>query len=342
MNKFEVVFYPYGNKQIGSSRVRVYKLDKYLNELGIHTCIINNYEFLKKLNSIQDIFVLNLLDKRILRNYIINKLSNKEISISNKIFFFQKRGYNDLNLIKYIKEKNGKIVFDIVDEYDNKYINVIKNSNIVTTASEPMRIFLESKFENMDVKVIDQYIDYIDKPYPNRMHEKYDDLKIVFFSNPRNLQDISLCLEPLKKLAKKKKYFFSYICGERHDDIFKGLKVNYIKWEYHTYSSNLKKFDLAIAPQSDNLKPRSKVVEAITHNLPIISSNIHSYRELAKNTNTTEFICNNQKEWYYALDTMLDPETRNEYLRKTQQWVWKYHGKKFLTNKWLSMFNELF
>jgi hypothetical protein len=349
MNKtISAYLFPAGDESWGTSRVRVYKLNQYLQDYSINSTVINAE---KKGNPFQN-RLLNYIYYKTnikMRSNFIHKnvndmLTNNSYSKNDdNIFMFQKTIW-DLEtsiLIELVKTNDGKVIFDLVDSYNERFFSsLIKNSNIVTTASLPMKEYLYDMYKDIKVEMIDLYIDYLNFPLPKRNHEKKDDIKIVFFAGPGNLRDISMCLDALLKVQEKYGLNFTYISGKNNDPLFKKLNVTHHKWDLNNYSNDLQQFDIAIAPQSNNLKPRSKLIEAISHNLPVIGSNVHSYRDLANKTNTLEYICESQDEWYTAIVNMLDPNNRNEYLEKTQDWVWKYHGKEYLTQKWIKLFNK--
>lgn len=344
-NKFNVYFFPMGDVTMGSSRVRVYYLDKYIKERGIESRVIFkkskfisgiNFLYLKYPNKL----LLNAIN--IETNKFLNALGNNHLKY---LFFFQKRKdvfvLNIMNQLKTYKYENTGIIFDIVDQYHNDFSLMIKQSDLVTTASESMKHLIEKDYDGVKVAIVRQFIDYIYEPLPKKIHVKDDGLKIVFDTSPQNLKDILVCAKALQKLSKKRNFTLSYISGKKPNQILSDLRMEHVTWNPDTITSDLQKFDLAIAPQTDYLKPRSKLLTAISHNLPVVCSDVPSYRSLAESTNTLEFVCNTQKDWYEALNNMFNPETRNEYLSRTLPWIWKYHGKEHLTQEWINAFNQI-
>jgi hypothetical protein len=228
-----------------------------------------------------------------------------------------------INCIRQLKNINAnvKIVYDTVDR-DREDIPMLCTADYVITDCPAIEKWCrEVGKKDMKIVIIPDSIDYLNEPIPRKQIEKTDNLKIVFFASPSNLQCMELCRDALIRLSKEKTFTFTYISGKPKPEYFNDLNAKYIKWNQYTFSAELREFDLAILPQKSE-KGDAKLVTSITHNLPTVSSNMESYRFIASKTDTTEFLCQTTDEWYNAIKKMFVPQTRTNFLDKTVNWVW--------------------
>lgn len=245
-----------------------------------------------------------------------------------------------INLVKTLKQQGVITVYDMVDKLPDGEILAIVDKIIVDCSAieEWCKSLVPNK--NLDITIIPDSVDYIDEPIPRKPIKKTDVLDLVFFASPSNLNCVDVCREALIQLAKEKTYTLTYISGSPKPECFKGLDAKYIQWSPYTFSMNLRKFDLAILPQKID-KGDAKMVQAITHGIPTVATNMESYRNIALQTNTTEFLCSTINDWHDALTNMFDPETRRIFLDKTVDWTWKNYNIKQIISEYKKFFSRL-
>lgn len=292
--------------------------------------ILKIIEHLKKANEIA-----NLLDYR----------DNLEEPQFNILVIQKYMGQSIINLIDNLKRKGVIVVYDIVDKYADPTVPQILNDvDAIITDCESMKEYCKQLVPNkhLTITIIPDCIDYVTEPIPRIPREhmtKTNNLDIVFFASPSNLDCIKVCKEALNKLAKEKTFTLTYISGSP-SEYFADLNAKFIEWNLYNFSENLKKFDLAILPQKTE-KGDSKLIQAITHNVPAISSDIASYRRIAEQTDTTEFLCKTPDDWYNALIKMFNPEVRYTFLNKTVHWVWQNYNAIDLIREYQKFFTRL-
>jgi len=276
---------------------------------------------------------------------LIDFSTNLEELTFNILVIQKYHDQSTINLIDRLKLKGVITVYDIVDRDNDPIIPQILNKvDAILVDCEAMEEYCRQLVpnKNLDIMIIPDSIDYIDERISRSQITKTNNLNVVFFASPSNLNCIEICKEALNRLGKEKELTLTYISGDEHPECFNGLEfpVNFIKWNPYTFSMDLRKFDLAILPQKKE-KGDSKLVQAISHNLPAISSNIESYRQIAEHTGTTEFLCKTSDEWYNALIKMFNPETRFNFLNKTVGWIWDSYRIDDIINKYKTFFTRL-
>jgi glycosyltransferase involved in cell wall biosynthesis len=245
-----------------------------------------------------------------------------------------------INLVETIKQRGIITVYDIVDRYND--VDILNAVDVIIADCKAIEGHCRQLVPNkkLDITIIPDSIDYIDKPIIRTPITKTDNLNIVFFASPSNVNCIENCKEALIKLSKEKSFKLTYIAGNPKPEYFKDLNVKFIPWSPYTFSMELRNFDLVILPQKVE-KGDTKLVQAISHNVPAVSSNIESYRRIAEQTGTTEFLCNTQEEWYNSLIVMFNPETRNEFLNKTVNWIWRNYNINRIISEYRRLFTRL-
>lgn len=297
--------------ETGSSRVRVYWLNDYLVKQGIdsHACYFN---------------------KGGAPSHIMN----------SDIFIFQKRyGPYWVRLAQAAKKDNIKIILDQVDIENVDKMHSI--ADVLTTDSRPLADYYQKLEPGVKAHVIEDSIAYLKSPLPPRKHTKREALKIVYFVSPSMMDNILVCHNALLKLRAKHDYNLIVVSGIPPKGPLGKLSYTHWKWSVEAFTSLLEKCDLAILPQKWNWKGGNKMVQAVTHNLPTVSSNTPSYRHIAEATGTEEFLCGSTGEWMRALDAMFDPDTRNQFLYKTSKWVWDNYNMDCIGQQWIDLFEEL-
>lgn len=238
-------------------------------------------------------------------------------------------------------KKRGIItVLDIVDDFMEAK-DMLKEVDAVTTNSIELFNFCE-KLSDKQLKIY-MIADPIrlPSPLPSKVHSKKDGLKILFFASPCNLDNIDLCRNALIKLRKEKQFTLTYFSSNSKQQSFKKLNALFLKWEISSFTHFLSRFDLAIIPQKKKYKSINKLMESISHNLPAVSSDIPMYRQFAEQTNTAEFLCKNEEEWYENLLKMFNPDARNQFLLKTFDYLWQNYNVSVITRKYIDFFYQL-
>lgn len=309
----KITFFPFQPCcETGSSRVRVYWLSRYLAEQGIESHA--NY------HRAPPVDVDHILDSDIL--------------------VFQKTFSEPwIRLAEKAKEKGAKIVFDQVEKEETTRMHGL--ADMLTTDSTKLKEWYHSLNPGVETRVIEDCIAYLKSPLPPRRHTKNEDLKIAYFVSPSMMDNILVCHNALKKLEKRQNYELIIIAGSLDRTLLGRLKYEHWKWSVEGFTGLLRKCDLAILPQKWNWKGGNKMVQAVTHNLPTVSSDTPAYRSIAEATGTEEYLCTKPDEWLEALEAMFDPDVRNRFIDKTTGYVWDNYNLDSIGRRWIGLFEEL-
>lgn len=259
----------------------------------------------------------------------------------NIIVIQKHHGSQWVEFIKEMQKEGVIVVYDIVDKLGRGVKNILEIVDAVIVDCQAMKDYCCSLTDKkLDITTIPDCPDYIDKQFSIPIHSKEDNLDIVFFASPSNLDCIEVCKEALIRLKKKRSFSFAYISGQPQPDYFVGLDAQYIKWDSCSFTTQLRKFDLVVLPQKFE-KGDAKLVQAITHNIPTISSDIMSYRQIAEKTGTAEFLCKTTDDWLNTLIEMFNPATRNIFLKRTVDLVWSLYNPSRIVSSHRKLFTHL-
>jgi len=310
----KVTFFPFMPCcETGSSRVRAYWLSEHLVKQGIDAQAQYHGTYPPR---------------------------NLENVLDSDIIVFQKN-YSEpwIRLAEAAKEKGAKIVFDQVEKEETTRMHSL--TDVLTTDSTALAEWYSSLNPDIETRVIEDCVAYLKTPLPPRQHTKTDGLKVAYFVSPSMIDNIIVCHEALQKLGKRRSYDLVVIAGRLDPWRLGKLKYEYWKWSYEGFTDLLLKCDLAILPQKWKWKGGNKMVQAVTHNLPTVSSDTPAYRSTAEATGTEEYLCTKPDEWLAALEAMFDPDVRNGFLSKTSSWIWENYGMDCIGQQWIKLFEDL-
>lgn len=304
----KIYYFLLGDIRVGSTRIRVYYLLDWLKKHGIEVAIHDRKPAFGPYDA--------------------------------DIIFYQKVN-GPVGVAKQAKKKGIKIVFDASDFISAP--ELINKADYITTATkELLELLLSQSKIPKKGKVIKDTIDYLKSPLPPRYHTKRDNLNIVYITRPEWLSNVEICLNPLLRLKKDINYSFYYISGGNlRVDLGGKLSAKRIGWNLNTFTKNLRKADIAVAPQPLHWKYESKIITPITHNIPVVCSKTPVYHRFVEATGIEEFCCETESDWYKALHRMTNPDVRNDYLKKTLPYIWKNYNIDTLGKEWMSVFREV-
>jgi len=285
------------------------------------------YNEMKRMNEIADIY---------------SEFSN--IDDYNILFFQKIHDKKAIELVEEAKKRHIKTVFDFVDK-DDSIKDMICSVDMIITDTEIHKEYCKElgKLGNeINIEIVEDSIDYLFEPLSDRRKHVLDNnLSVVFFASPSNLDCIEICRAALIKARGEKQFNFYYISGRPRYDLFDGLDAKFIRWNPYTFTYHLTKADIAVLPQKLESKGNSKLIQSITHRVPAISSNIISYRKVAEATDTKEFLCDTSDDWFKNLIKMFSPEVRNLFVAKTEMWAWANYNVHVITEQYVKLFYKL-
>jgi GT2 family glycosyltransferase/predicted negative regulator of RcsB-dependent stress response len=263
-----------------SFRIRRFNIHNNLKNVGIESNLIHDY----KGKSIYD---------------IRSKVGEADIII------FTVLGFEELELMKYFKTLNKKIVYDFNEAifgYPSQHECFNECDAIVCCSTTLAELTINNGYQSKRVVVIKDAIEDIkNKPAAN-YSDRYAKPKALYIGMGGNS---FLATEYLKDAIDKAGYDLEVIT--EWDNATK-------KWDLNTWPMDMCNADVVLCPQRISVQPAKsnvKVTSAMDIGIPVIASPIQSYKEVIKN-GENGFLCDKQEEWYDALVKLKDPKVREK------------------------------
>ncbi len=297
----KILFFPFGNVNTPSTRIRCYAFAGELKKLGSKT--------------------------KILGSETLSRIPNNLLKLSQAIFFipfysilyFNKSAHwTTYLLLKYAKFIGKKIVIDVDDsEFLGKngkwFETFFKECDCIIAGSHFVYDYAK-KFNN-NVQIIPTCVAH--ENYPKKIDHQIRD-KIVIGWIGTETKYLSIVENPLKVLSKKYNVELEIISNLKTSWLldFEGVNVKKIQWDINTANSEIRNFDIGIMPLFDTDwekgKCAFKAIEYMAANVPVIISGVGENNFLVQN-GKNGFTANNEKEWRQKIELLI----KNERLRKT-------------------------
>jgi hypothetical protein len=281
--------------------------------------------------------------------------NQKNVIITQKNFSYKTL----LKLIIY-KLKSSVIIIDIDDFKsikDEYWINRIKIfamlSDLITVATMDQMKYVDLIVNNQKVKkniyILENSIDYkeqlnykIDSKKQNE-----DKIRIGWFGNSGNLVSIIDDLEYLKSKYKDKVEIV-IISDEFAKQILSQTTIvdKIIIWSYKNFINNLiNNIDICIlnhaATDISKIKSANKMIVCLSVGIPVIFSKTQDYINVSMKYGIEDYVYNNKKSLFAALEKLKDPKTYLEYINKTHDLVRTDYSTEAIAKKYLLEINKL-
>jgi processive 1,2-diacylglycerol beta-glucosyltransferase len=222
--------------------------------------------------------------------------------------------YEGLSL-QSAKANNVKIIVDVdnwikfpgdygIDDevklkVEDKIEEALKLSDVIWTASEKLKVDLESLYPGKQIVYIPNAIDFKQPQFITQVH-KSKKVRVGWMGGLNQFKDIKKLIIPFKKLLKHKNHQL-ILCGYSEDEKVraywaaleycftsgnqrpKDQYVRAMRTDTKNYALAYNLMDIVLAPMAnDNFsacKSNIKILEAGAFNLPMIVSNVEPFRE---------------------------------------------------------------
>ena len=238
---YKIAFVSYGDEDVGSFRLRVKAIIQGLEEKGYTVTLNTNLE-------------------------------------EADIIVFQKSNLQLLFplFVKFRRQKNKIIVFDLDDYLDDAYRFFVTYADIVITPSP----FLQAHYLslNKNVFLVDNVLEIDNLNVPLVDYDLVRQKK-VWYGNRANLFALhQIGIEDVVTITLK---------GD-------------IEWQRETIDTNLRQFDLLLLPQSSDYnglaKSNCRMLKALYLGLPVLAQNIPAYAKLSKKLGYPQYMLVNDGE----------------------------------------------
>lgn len=300
-NMAKILFFPMGNINTPSTRVRCYAFAKELEKLENKTTTCG----------------LTTLSR--LPNNLLKLVQCALLLPFYDILYFNKSAHpTTYMLLKLAKFLGKKVILDVDDaEFLNSiwFEKFFKESDLVVAGSH--FVLEHGKKANPNAVIIPTSVNPDDYPKKQSYITK-DKIIIGWIGTSGNTKYLSIVKKSLKKVSKKYNIELRIITdfNEKTYDEFEGIDVNKIQWNVHTASSELKNFDLGIMPLFDTDWERGKcsfkAIEYMASGVPVVLSGIGENNYVVKD-GETGFIANTEEDWTEKIELLI----KSESLRKT-------------------------
>lgn len=284
-----------------STRIRRYNIHNRLLYLGIDSTIITNY------------YNFNIEET-------MCKLQECQI-----VIFTQYAEY-DFRLIKRLKEKQIKIIFDFCEAlFDGLYQSgcFVRFDKIVCCSTKLAEMTNEKGYNNTII-----IKDAIEQKNVSHQYENNEKLKAVYMGMGGN----AVLAKDMKLIVEAADY--ELIIISEWDDAT-------IKWNVDTWHEELNKCDVVLCPQRDCQPAKSnvKVTTAMALGLPVIASPLKAYEEIIQH-GKNGYLCTSSKEWSDALIELKDENKRKLIGENAKRSINNYMLEP-IANQWVQLFFDL-
>ena len=257
--------------------------------------------------------------------------------------------YKSLNLIK-------RLVKSVITFKIHPYIilsKLVNSSDLIFTGS-----FLQAEFfrKNFNKKTYDLVDPVNDSEYSGAKakHKRTDKIKIIWDGTEPSFMHFNSIIKPLFDVYKTRKFELIILTDEfkkmksklLYEKLKKHITIKHVHWSQDNFNKVLSSSDIAIAPIDKKdifnfSKPSNKLISYWAFGLPVICSDIPSYRLIS--TTDKSFCCQNENDWINSLKLLIDNHNlRNKMGEIAYNFSWSQHSKEVFSKKYFNKINELF
>jgi len=353
----KVLFFTIGNKEVASSRTRVYQYLPYLIDKGIKCKVIFHIASWQS-KKVIGMKKISLLIKLCAKLYSSFKTAIFIILAPQYDILFIQRVMLPLSLQKLILLLNKKVIFDFDDAIyladlekrsflnTNKFLKrfqyMLKGSDCVLVANEILKK-PASQF-NSNVIILPTPVD-TERLTPKAEQNYKASVVVGWIGSPETTKYIGLLKRPLEFLAEKFPFLRMQLVG---GSSLQGWKINLLvkEWSWLDELEDLRGFDIGIMPLTDDewskAKAGYKLLQYMTVGIPCVASPVGINCELIQD-GVNGFLAGSQEEWSEKLGILLqDRQLRLKMGRAGRQMVERGYSYQALAPRLFEVFKGLY
>jgi hypothetical protein len=239
-------------------------------------------------------------------------------------------GGEELNdLIRHYRSKGVRVVLDLCDVYPDARATASAVDLVTTNSVTRVKQFVQAGFA-CPFRVVEEPIDY-DLDGRPLAHPDLQPLRPVWFGTYTNVGLVRTLSSFLRATAVTSQAVRTEIPAD----------WEFVEWEYRGFVDLIRRFNLCLLPQNDPGKSANKMVTALMCGLPVVASDIPSYRDIADAAGTSGFLCRSPEDWVRSVEKLKDRGERIRYLEKTQPLVQEKYGIQKIAGEWTDLFEEM-
>jgi hypothetical protein len=308
-------FFPAGNENTGSTRIRIFSMFPYLEKMGF--CYICK-------PSLRNLYKTDIL-------VIQKRLTSRIIKISR------------------IAKVLGKlIIYDVDDLGPTLWKSAPKKlldkmvilADVIMVGSEPQKEYLQIRYPGKEIVLLPPAIDY----YPSEpIRNKYDSeecLRIVWFGVSAH---ISIFEKYINNLSKMHSIKIIVITNENAIGKLRNKYpfIHFEPWNVINFTDVLRSCHLSLlmhdGTKYDRTKTNNKMITSITWGVPAIVSDTYDYKNTARKAGVNYAVFSNSEQMAEIIEKLRTPEARNKYLEIAQPIIWRDYSPEVITVKFSNL-----
>jgi predicted O-methyltransferase YrrM len=233
-----------------------------------------------------------------------------------------------INYIRFLKKNGVKVIVDYDDpfplifssdkliEHFNEVLQIIKESDIVTTSTEMLKNYLYSHSFNNNIKVLPNVINNSLISENKTYH--YDKVVLGWFGSSGHYESLKKIKDVIINVLNEYSnvYFNLYAPSQDFFDLFDHPRVNKFMYIFNflEFQENIGEIDINLAPLVEDyhtlLKSNIRIILPGYKGIPSIADNFGEYKLLGKEN---VILCDNNDDWYNGIKKLInDIDLRNK------------------------------
>ncbi|MDQ0359816.1 glycosyltransferase [Breznakia pachnodae] len=220
-----------------------------------------------------------------------------------------------LNLIKKLKKRKCKIIFDVddavyLDKKDSSDNIAILSDAVIVGNNTLYRHYVEVNENTIIIPTVDDTRKY--EPYYS---DTYNNKIIGWLGSSSTIDNLDLIITPINKVIERHPNIkFVYISDDPKDYLSKIKNSYFVKWSADTYLDEISKFTIGIMPLKSNDYNKGKcgfkLIQYLNMKKPVIASNVGVNEKIVDNYG---YVINQESEWKTYIEEVLENQEKYNY-----------------------------
>ncbi|WP_129724907.1 glycosyltransferase [Xylanivirga thermophila] len=245
-----------------------------------------------------------------------------------------------INIIRFLKRKGIKIIFDVDDAiYLNSKDNsddIAKLCDVVVVGNEVLKQHYMPYCNNIKLLPTVDFTPIYKKYYCDTFLNKC----IGWIGSQVTIDNLDLLIEPINLFIEKHpEVNFKFICNEPYGYDKKIKNSKFVKWNRETYIKEMQEFTIGVMPLKNNEfnsgKCGFKLIQYLNMKKPVVASNVGINKKIVSSNG---LIANTKEEWLEAFENILyDNLKYYNCIRNIEDEFFENYHYKNIANQWLKI-----
>lgn len=235
-----------------------------------------------------------------------------------------------------------------------KLRKIINRANLVVTGSKKQADFFINNFKKKTLDIVDP-INKFEFSGQKRQHKENNFTKILWEGTEASFLQLEQVIIPLIELKKKHEFelivFTDISKNSNAEKLFnllqENIRVRHVAWDKNKIDEVMLSSDIAIAPIDEidifnYTKPFNKLLVYWAYGLPVVCSNIPSYKRVMFNEERG-FCCDSIDKWTESLQKLIENHKLRKLMgEKGYDFTWNNHSQEIYAKNYFKKINELY